>query len=211
MNSCVIFGAAGFDGLIEPIGKGDWCIAADGGLRHTQALGISPQETLGDFDSLGFVPENAEVFPVEKDDTDTMLAIKRGLALGYRRFVIYGGMDGERTDHTMANFQALSFLAQREALGFLVGSRTIAAALKRGCLRFPADAEGELSVFCVGAEAAEVSLTGLHYSGERFHLTADFPLGASNHFVGKPAAVAAISGQLLVMWRRGNSLPKWEA
>ena len=95
MKTCHIFCAAGFDGLLEPISQGDFVIAADGGLRHTQALGLSPDVVLGDFDSLGYVPEGANVFPVEKDDTDAMLAVRRGLEAGCRRFLLYGSVDGQ--------------------------------------------------------------------------------------------------------------------
>ena len=115
MGSCVIFCAAEFDGLAEPIGAEDHVIAADGGLLHVQGLGIVPDEIIGDFDSLGYVPEGARVHPVEKDDTDSMLAVRRGLALGFRRFLLYGGMDGTRLDHTVANFQTLGFLARAGA------------------------------------------------------------------------------------------------
>ena len=104
MNTCIIFGAAEFDRLAEPICLGDFVIAADGGLRHTKKLSILPDEILGDFDSLGYVPDTGVVYPVEKDDTDTMLAVRRGLELGFRRFVIYGGLEGRRLDHTVANF-----------------------------------------------------------------------------------------------------------
>ena len=78
MKKCVIFCAGGFEGLVQPIENTDFVIAADGGLRHAQALGLTPNLILGDFDSLGYVPQGAEVFPVEKDDTDAMLAIKKG-------------------------------------------------------------------------------------------------------------------------------------
>ena len=67
MNTCIIFGAAAFDRLAEPICPGDFIIAADGGLRHTKKLSIIPNEILGDFDSLGYVPETGVVYPVEKD------------------------------------------------------------------------------------------------------------------------------------------------
>ena len=60
-KKCVIFCAAEFSGLLEPVSPGDLVIAADGGLRHTQALGLRPDVVLGDFDSLGYVPENARV------------------------------------------------------------------------------------------------------------------------------------------------------
>ena len=53
MGKCVILCAAGFDALAEPIRSGAYVIAADGGLRHTDALGLHPDAIVGDFDSLG--------------------------------------------------------------------------------------------------------------------------------------------------------------
>ena len=84
MKRCLIFCAAECHGLLEPVGSEDHVIAADGGLEHTQRLGIHAHEILGDFDSLGYIPEDSRVFPVEKDDTDAMLAVRRGLQLGFR-------------------------------------------------------------------------------------------------------------------------------
>ena len=69
MADCILFCAAEFDALAQPIGEDDFLIAADGGLRHVQALGLTPDAVIGDFDSLGYVPEQAVVYPVEKDDT----------------------------------------------------------------------------------------------------------------------------------------------
>ena len=59
MKTCIIFCAAEFDELAAPIGKTDYILAADGGLRHLQQLKIVPNGIIGDFDSLGFVPEGA--------------------------------------------------------------------------------------------------------------------------------------------------------
>jgi len=124
MGTFIIFCAAEFDGLAAPIGPSDFILAADGGLRHTEKLNITPHGILGDFDSLGYTPEGAQVFPVEKDDTDAMLAARKGLELGYRDFLFYGALDGPRLDHTIANFQTLQFLTDRGAGGFLVGRDT---------------------------------------------------------------------------------------
>ena len=151
MGDCIIFCAGGFDGLIRPIAQEDYLIAADGGLRHTQRLGLTPHAVLGDFDSLGYTPAGANVFPVEKDDTDSMLAIRQGLGQGFRSFWLYGSLDGPRLDHTVANFQALQFLAAQGAWGCLVGKDTLATVIRQGCLRFPAGCQGTISVFCVGA------------------------------------------------------------
>lgn len=210
MATCVIFCAGGFSGLAEPIGQEDLVIAADGGLAHCQALGVKPDGVLGDFDSLGYLPEDATVFPVEKDDTDSMLAIRRGLEAGFRRFVLYGALDGPRLDHTLANFQGLVYLAQRGGTGYLVGNTYIATALRGGTLRFPAGAKGILSVFCMGRDAGGVTLTGLKYPLKDATLTAAFPLGVSNHFLGQAAAVTVADGTLLILYDRENGFPERE-
>lgn len=208
MGKCIIFCAAEFDALVEDIRAEDHVIAADGGLQHTEKLGIVPNETIGDFDSLGYTPQGANVFPVEKDDTDAMLAVRRGLELGYRDFLLYGSLDGPRLDHTVANFQTLQYLADHGAYGYLVGSSYLATVVKDGFLRFPAGAEGTVSVFCLGADAEGVTLEGLYYPLENGLLTAGFPLGVSNHFTGKEAKIAVKNGSLLVLWDRKNGLPE---
>ena len=66
MGNCVIFCAGEFDTTAEPLGQKDLIVAADGGLDHLKKLGRKPDLILGDFDSLGYVPEGAEVYPVER-------------------------------------------------------------------------------------------------------------------------------------------------
>ena len=205
MKTCVIFCAAGFDGLLENIDNAT-VIAADGGLTHTNALGITPQVVLGDFDSLGYTPAGANVFPVEKDDTDAMLAARKGLELGCDRFLLYGSLDGPRLDHTVANFQTLQFLADRGAKGYLIGKDHIVTVVKNGQLTFPATATGIVSVFCMGADAAGVSIEGLQYPLENGTLSAGFPLGVSNHFVGQAAKISVKDGSLLVIYDRANGI-----
>ena len=207
MGNCIIFCAAGFSGLAAPLEKDDFVIAADGGLAHTEGLGITPNEIIGDFDSLGFVPEGANVFPVEKDDTDAMLAVRRGLALGYKTFFLYGSLDGPRLDHTIANFQTLQYLADRGAVGYLVGMDYILTVVKEGTLRFPEGLSGTISVFCMGKDAEGVDLEGLYYPLKDGTLTAGFPLGVSNHFTGKEATISVKNGSLLVLWDRKNGFP----
>lgn len=207
MASCIIFCAAGFSALAEDIRPGDYILAADGGLVHTRTLGISPHAVIGDFDSLGYVPEGATVFPVEKDDTDTMLCVRHGLEQGYRRFLLYGSLDGPRLDHTVANFQTLQYLADRGAEGYLIGKTHMVTAVKNGTVTFPGSPQGILSVFCMGPDATGVTLTGLQYPLEKGTLTAGFPLGVSNHFQGIPAAVSVEDGSLLLIWSRENGFP----
>lgn len=210
MGKCLIFCAAEFDGLLQDIQEEDYILAADGGLVHVQALGLTPNGILGDFDSLGYVPQDSTVFPVEKDDTDAMLAVRKGLELGYREFILYGSLDGPRLDHTVANFQTLQFLADRSASGYLVGKDYIVTVVKNGKLSFTAAATGIVSVFCMGSDARGVTLSGLQYPLANGRLTVGFPLGVSNHFTGVAAEISVSDGSLLVLFDRSNGLPRRE-
>jgi thiamine pyrophosphokinase len=207
MKVCVIFCAGELDAPVE-VPENALIIAADGGLRHTEQLGIRPDVVLGDFDSLGYTPAGAEVFPVEKDDSDSMLAVRRGLEAGCREFYFYGALAGKRLDHTIANFQTLQFLADHGAVGYLLGKDTAATVVKNGKLHFPEEAEGILSVFCMGKDARGVTIQGLKYELADGILTAGHPLGLSNAFVGKAASVEVKEGSLLVLWDRENGFPQ---
>ncbi len=198
--ACFIFGAGDFWGLEAVPRPGDLVIAADGGWETCRRLGITPDLLLGDFDSLGAVPDFAHIrrVPVEKDDTDMMLAVKEGLAAGRRTFHLYGGMGGARTDHTVANLQTLLYLARRGARGFLYGHGEIYTAVCDGSYTWAAREEGILSVFCLGPDAQGVTISGGQYPLEDAVLTAEFPLGVSNHFIGHPITVSVEQGSLLM-------------
>lgn len=206
MGKCVIFCAGGFDGLIEPITGDDYIIAADGGYKHVKDLGLTPNCLLGDFDSLGYTPDEALVYPTKKDDTDAMLAVRRGLELGYRAFILYGTLDGPRLDHTIANLQLLHFLAIHGATGFLVGNTTLATVIASSSAHFEPGATGYFSLFCLGAKAEGVTLTGGEYTLNNAALTPDFPLGVSNRFTGAPVDITVKTGTVLVTWDRNNGL-----
>lgn len=197
--ACYIFGAGSYFGLIRRPAPEDTVIAADGGWRICREEGIVPDLLLGDFDSLHTVPDFGHIcrVPVEKDDTDMMLAIKEGLARGETDFHLYGGVGG-RTDHTIANLQGLLYLAERGAQGWLYGDRERFTAICGGELCLPARERGIVSVFCMGADAQGVTIEGGQYTVHDAVLTASFPLGVSNHFVGNPVRVSVTQGSLLI-------------
>ena len=197
--ACYIFGAGSYYSLSRRPAPGDTVIAADGGWRVCREEGIVPDLLLGDFDSLHTVPDFAHIrrVPVEKDDTDMMLAIKEGLARGETEFHLYGGVGG-RTDHTIANLQGLLYLAERGAQGWLYGDRERFTAIRNGEIDLPAREKGIVSVFCMGADAQGVTIEGGQYTVHDAVLTASFPLGVSNHFVGNPVRVAVTRGSLLI-------------
>jgi thiamine pyrophosphokinase len=200
MSVCYIIGAGEVGKIDISKNSGDFIIAADGGYRKFASLGISPDLILGDFDSLGFVPDLPTVkkFPSKKDETDTHLAVLEGLSRGYNEFVIYGGLGG-RYDHTFANLQTLTYLAGRGARGYLIGTGEVMTVIKNSSLSLPKRNGGYISVFSLSESAKKVRISGLkyEYSGE---LEFENPLGVSNEFIGKSASVSVENGTLLVVW-----------
>lgn len=198
---CYIIGACAPGDIAVRDRESALVIAADGGLRYLEEQGIAPDLIVGDFDSLGSVPEGENIIrhPVEKDDTDTMLAVKLGLERGCGVFVLYGCLGG-RIDHTFANLQTLLFLAQRGARGYLAGDGWVSCAIRNSELEFPEEHSGTVSVFCPDGTAEGVTLEGLYYPLENAALKSSFPLGVSNHFTGKRARISVSNGSLIVMW-----------
>ncbi len=104
----------------------------DGGFTSLADVGCAPDLAIGDFDSLGYVPEGVEVlvFPPEKDASDMELALGEAVARGADAVEVYGALGG-RLDHTLANLQLLASFAEhgltvtamgeRESVAFLVG------------------------------------------------------------------------------------------
>ena len=79
-----------------------------------EALGRRCDVAIGDFDSLGYVPQARIVsrHPVKKDKSDLELALDRVASYGFDEVVIYGALGG-RLDHTLSNLQLAAKFAER--------------------------------------------------------------------------------------------------
>ena len=209
MKRAFVFAAGSFYGLRErPGGPGDLVIAADAGYRICRAEGIVPDLLLGDFDSMSPPEDFAHIrrLPVEKDDTDTLAALRTGLEAGCTDFFLYGGTGGKRLDHTLANLQSLLFLRRRGARGFLYGDDFLWTVIENEEIQVTRTVEwGLLSVFCLGDRAEGVCETGVQYPLADGTLTPDFPVGVSNHILKPTARVSVRRGALAVGWE----LPRW--
>lgn len=180
--------------------KEDLIIGADAGYLHLKKIGIEPDILLGDFDSMD-LPEDKEVlvYPVMKDDTDTMLAIKLGFEKGYKEFVIFGGLGGKRTDHTVANIQSLAYIAEHGGKGTLVGNNEFFTVIKESELTLDKKVKG-FSVFAYGGKAEGVSIVGSLYDVENAELTPFFPLGVSNKPNSATVKISVEKGYLLIVY-----------
>ncbi len=202
---CVIF--AGGPETAQPalpVPPQAYHLCADSGLHLAERLGCVPDLVLGDFDSLGAVPESLPhmTVPVEKDDTDTLLAVRVALEKGFRDIRIYGAFGG-RLDHTLANLQTLEFIRRQGAGGMLIGAGDIAYMLTDGeALVLPRKENWSLSLFAWSEQCRDVSAAGVYYPLEHGDLTRSFPLGVSNQITAESAEIRCGSGMLLILQSR---------
>ena len=197
MKRCFIFAAGTYYGLRERPQTGDLVLAADAGYLACRQAGITPDLLLGDFDSMDQPADFDHVcrVPVEKDDTDTMLAVKTGLEQGCGEFYIYGGTGGRRLDHTLANLQTLLYLRRHGARGYLYDNDFVWTAVENETITVEQTVEwGLLSVFCLGAPASGIDEKGVQYPLSHASLSAEF------HIIEPKARITVRKGALIVGW-----------
>lgn len=179
----------------------DLIIAADGGYKTLKKMNIKPHLVVGDFDSLGEIPENETIIkhPVQKDDTDTLLAVKTGFNKGYKRFVIYGALGG-RLDQTVATLQTASFIAENGGFPLICDPIYTVTAIKNSAINFKSTAMGIISVFALNGKCSGVTIDGLFYTLSDYEITSEFPIGVSNEFIGKESKIAVKNGILTIIF-----------
>lgn len=210
MGRCIIVAAGDLTVGSINVNEDDLVIAVDGGLGYCSVLELEPDLILGDFDSVTEqekeaisllkqqIPERIIQLPVEKDDTDTLAAIRIGLENGYDRFLIYGGTGG-RLEHTFANIQCLLYLKNHNATGYLMDGSGMICVLRNEEVKLRDNLEGYMSLFSLGKEAKGVTIRGMKYELENATITNDFPIGISNEFIGMEALVRVEEGELLMI------------
>ena len=173
-------------------------IAADAGYLHLEKLGIIPDLFVGDADSLGFMPENTEIvaLPAEKDDTDTMAAVKKGLNLGFSRFELFASLGGKRFSHSLANLQTLLFLKENGADGELIDENCTVKVLRNETAKI--ENAKFISVFAASEEAT-VSERGVKYPLENHRIINCFPLGVSNEPADGVCEIEVTSGVVFLV------------
>lgn len=203
MKTAVIFGAG--EQNIKQLTLPENCLvwAADGGVAYCRKLGITPDFIIGDFDSLGYIPENAVVLPVQKDITDMAAAVQAAEAKGCERFYMYGGT-GNRLDHTLANISLLIGLSHKGKKAYLCDRDYTVTAVTNGEIRFDESEKGVISVFAADEQVHGVTEEGLLYSLDNATLENRTALGVSNEFIGKKSRIACKKGTLIVVKNTPN-------
>ena len=200
MKRCVII-AGGEYAPIAPIAEDDFVIACDRGIEHARRENIVPDLIMGDFDSYsGQLPASVPVerFPVEKDDTDTMLAIRKAKALGCEAVRICCGIGGARLDHLYANIQSLAFAVNEGMEAEMEDEKSYIRVLRPGDYEIKERDGCSLSLFAMGGACENVCISGSKYELSGGRLDFSFPLGVSNSFEGD-VKLSFEGGMMLLM------------
>ncbi len=197
-NRCVIVGSMNVDSRIQDYLEDSFVIAADGGLLNLEKSNITPDLILGDFDSLGFEPEGENVikYPVKKNDTDMMLAVKKAIDLGYKEIVIFGGCGG-RLDHTLANINTMVYALEKGANISILDSQNDMY-ITDDALRLSRRDKDNISLFAI-EEKAVVDIEGAKYSGKNIVISNNTTLGVSNSFADDEVKISVVEGTILVI------------
>ena len=207
-NRCVVLSAGPFcdpqtlSGYLLP---DDYIIAADGGWRLAEQMGVVPAVLVADFDSLcdRKVPDGVEVvtLPVEKDVTDTAEALRLGYEAGYRSFLLLG-CTGGRLDHQQAALTVAADYARRDCEIALADERNEIHLLTRGSYVYPACPGEKVSLFAFGGDVTGLFIDGLKYSVSDYVLTPYDPLCVSNEWIGEDACLSFQSGLLMLYFSK---------
>lgn len=208
MNRCAIF--AGGDVPIKNdlqqklLKKTDYIICADCGYEHVKKLGLVPDLIVGDFDSYKEeLPEGVEVISSvpEKDDTDTLMAVKKAIELGFKNIDLYGALGGGRIEHSIANVQTMIYAFQ-QGCDLTIRDKSV--------LKIQSADDGEVSYhdelgelyFSVFALTETVNidyLRGVKYPLENHCIVQSFPIGVSNEITDGTAKLCINSGLALIV------------
>lgn len=213
MKKCCIISAGDVNLALLKKRKDEYSffIAADAGFEKVILADIIPNIVVGDFDSISQFPiidkpsttsdtlPKVIQFPIEKDYSDTHLAIEEGIKQGFTHFDVYGALGGDRFSHSLANLQTLCTMKSKGISVTLIGMKESVYILKNETLTLSPPIGCNFSVFSLSDESKHVTINGAKYSLENATLTNLFPLGVSNQSTDKEIQISVKNGFLLVI------------
>ena len=203
MKRCVIIGGAqiiNYDKIKEHLNKDDFNIFCDSGLRHEEELKLKPDLIVGDFDSYKNPDTDIEtiVLPCEKDDTDTVYAVKESLKRGFDEFLLIGVV-GARLDHTLGNVSILLMLDSAGKKAKIVDDYSEMEIVSDKPV-FIDDSFLYFSLLNISGLARGIDIENAKYPLKNAEITCEYQYGISNEVLpGKLAKVSLKEGRLLLI------------
>lgn len=203
MRRCVIVGGAeirDYPTIRQYLRTDDFFLFCDSGLRHMEGLNAAPDLIVGDFDSHAnpHLPVETIVLPCEKDDTDTVFAMKTAVARGFCDFLLLGVIGG-RLDHTLANVSALLWLYHQGKTAVAVDDFSEMEIVSENAVQIPAHFPF-FSLLNISGTAEGVTIKNAKYPLDNAAIRCDYQYGVSNEVLpGKTAEVTVAKGELLLI------------
>ena len=203
MKRCVIVGAADindYSRVKDRLRGDDFAIYCDGGLKHLNALGLRPGLIVGDFDSYEKPDLGAEtiVLPTEKDDTDSVYAVKEALKRGYEEFLLTGVV-GARLDHTIGNVSILLYLDALGKKAEIVDDYSVMEIVSAKPA-FVDDSFAYFSLLNISGLARRICIKNAKYPLTDGEIKSEYQYGISNEVLpGRTAVVTVGEGRLLLV------------
>ena len=203
MKRCVIVGGADISNYcrINGIITGeDYIIFCDSGLKHMQMLTVKPNFIVGDFDSHENPQLDIEtiVLPCEKDDTDTVFAVKEAIRRGYTDFLLIGVI-GARLDHTLGNVYILDYLDELGLKGKIIDDYSEMELVSRESA-YIEDSYAFFSLINITVMAKGITIENAKYLLNDAEITCGYQYGVSNEVIsGQTAKVSVKEGKLLLI------------
>lgn len=203
MQRCVVVGGApikNYELIRRNLTRDDFYVFCDGGLRHREGLGIQPDLIVGDFDSHENpnLPIETIVLPCEKDDTDTVFAVKEAVSRGFRDFLLLGVVGG-RLDHTLGNVSILIMLDTLGAKAVIADDFSEMEIVSRATAYID-DSYKFFSLLNISGIARGITIKNAKYPLENAEITSEYQYGISNEVIpGKSASVSVGEGRVLLV------------
>lgn len=187
-------------------------IAVDRGAIYLQEQGITPNEAIGDFDSMSqeefarlkISGLTIEQFKAEKDETDMELAINLAYRLNPESIRIFGATGG-RLDHLMANISLLYKALEwdRDIPITIIDKQNIAFMKKPGSYTLEQLPQMKyISFIPISKEVEGLTLNGFKYPLQNRHIFFGSTLCISNELILNHGTYSFSSGILLVIRSR---------
>lgn len=160
--------------------KDSFVVCADGAYKWAKERGIRPDCAVGDFDSLGYVPQDCRVekHPTNKDHTDGELALRLFRDKNCKKILVFGAF-GKRTDHFLGNL-ALLGIGRELGLDVVLEGDGERIFLGGGEVSFDTRKNRTISLLPYGESVHIMNSKGLEYPLEDLILKRNETRGISN-------------------------------
>ena len=203
MKRCVIVGGAdinNYEYIKSCLCNDDFIVFCDSGLKHLEALQVKPGLIVGDFDSHDNPHLDIEtiVLPCEKDDTDTVFAVKEAIKRGFDDFLLIGVV-GARLDHTLGNVSILIYLDSLGKKGSIIDDYSEMEIVSKEPAHID-DSYAYFSLLNITGTAKGITIENAKYPLDNAVITCEYQYGISNEALpGRTSKVFVREGNLLLI------------